>query len=105
MVDKINLFAQPIRKDQQAAQPAVNNVAAFQAKAAQQQQGPSFGSMVKKVGVNPLAQKYGPSKLDAATVQGSKEKHMAGRSMLGEGALGKEGAVNGKLGARLNLFA
>lgn len=51
-----------------------------------------------------LMEKYGNKQLDPAIFAGAREKHMNGRSLLPEGALGNEGAINGA-GASLNFFA
>ncbi|OGH96949.1 MAG: hypothetical protein A2104_03530 [Candidatus Melainabacteria bacterium GWF2_32_7] len=83
---------------------------------------PQFGSVsnpqqVQKVGFKPagedylskasasLTQKYNSQPVDYAAFNGAREKFLNGRSLLQEGALGNEGAVNGTGGAKLNFFA
>ncbi len=103
MVNNVNLFAQPIRREQQATTPAVSREPSFSVKTNpfKPQQGPSFGS------TTPLAMKYGSPKLDTATVAGAQEKHSVGLSPMREGALGHNAIYNGsgRTGGKLNFFA
>ena len=56
--------------------------------------------------ISALSQKSGAHQpLDLGAFSGAREKMINGRSLLPEGALGTEGAINGKIGAKMNFFA
>lgn len=65
---------------------------------------PLVGGPLEKAAVS-LSQKYGSQSLDPTVFTGARDKYLNGKSLLPEGALGLENAVDGKKGANLNFFA
>jgi hypothetical protein len=92
MINQImNLFSQ-----QQALTP-INGV--------QPKQAQSFKGLIPEEASKSLAQKYGSPLLDTTAFQGATDNFSRGLSLMPEGALGKEGAVDGQKGGKLNVFA